>query len=222
MTDFREFLQNHSASFEPMFRPGLTQANTIPIDLSSASYDFNGLDEAALDQAIADIISDGSALAAVGGYLEKRSVYRATDLFDGDQKRCIHVGVDVFIAAASPLFLPFAGVVHSFANRQLSGDYGPVIIMKHDLDGFEFHSLYGHLSESSLEGLFEGKAIVQGEKFAEVGARPLNGNWPPHLHFQFIRDMQGKQGDYPGVARLEEIDFFKQNCPDPTGIILSA
>ena len=221
MIDFSDFLQNRKVAFQPMFHPGLTLANTIPIDLSSANDEFNGLDEAALDQAIVDKIAAGNALAAVGGYLENRSVYRETELFDGDQQRCIHVGVDVFIAVGTPIFLPLTGVVHSIANRQVSGDYGPVIIIKHELEGVEFHSLYGHLMESALQDLFEGKAIAQGEKIAEVGARPLNGNWPPHLHFQFIRDMQGKQGDYPGVARPAEIEFYQQNCPDPTDLILS-
>jgi murein DD-endopeptidase MepM/ murein hydrolase activator NlpD len=111
--------------------------------------------------------------------------------------------------------------VHSFANRQVWGDYGPVIILRHELEGVEFHSLYGHLSEISLEGLSSGKQIAAGEAFAHIGARPFNGNWPAHLHFQLIRDMQGHHGDYPGVVCRADLEFYRQNCPDPTRLLVA-
>jgi hypothetical protein len=46
-----------------------------------------------------------------------------------------------------------------------------------------------------------------------------NGNWPPHLHFQLIRDMQGWKGDYPGVAKFSERQQWLDNCPDPDTIL---
>jgi hypothetical protein len=49
----------------------------------------------------------------------------------------------------------------------------------------------------------------------------VNGNWPPHLHFQLIRDMQGKRGDYPGVVRADELAFYRDNCPDPMALLVS-
>ena len=173
-----------------------------------------------LDQAILQKLAAAGAIAGVGGYLENRSVYRDTELFQGDEERCIHVGVDVFMPARTTLYAPFDGEVQSFANRQLSGDYGPVIILRHRLDDFEFHSLYGHLSEDSLDGLSAGKIFAAGEKLADIGPRPFNGNWPPHLHFQLIRDMQNNRGDYPGVVRPADLDFYQQNCPDPSALLV--
>jgi hypothetical protein len=41
-----------------------------------------------------------------------------------------------------------------------------------------------------------------------------NGNWPPHLHFQLIIDMQGMKGDYPGVCKFSERERYLANCPD--------
>ncbi|RYZ44700.1 MAG: peptidase M23, partial [Chitinophagaceae bacterium] len=38
--------------------------------------------------------------------------------------------------------------------------------------------------------------------------------WPPHLHFQIIKDMHGWKGDYPGVCRFSEKEAYLQNCPD--------
>ena len=190
------------------------------MDLSSSNREFDGLGEAEMDLAILEKLASADAVAGVGGYLENRSVYKDTDLFQGDEERCIHIGVDVFMPAGTVVYAPLDGEVQSFANRQVYGDYGPVIILRHRLDDFEFHSLYGHLSESSLEGLSEGRTFGAGEAVAEIGPRPVNGNWPPHLHFQLIRDMQGYHGDYPGVVRPLDLDFFRENCPDPSGLIV--
>ena len=207
-------------AFHPMFEPVLTAENCVYMELSSANNTFEGLSESEIDAEVFNRIDDAGAIAGVGGYLENRSVYRETELFQGDEERCIHIGLDVFMPAGTPIFSPLAGEVQSFANRQVSGDYGPVIILRHRLGDFEFHSLYGHLTEASLEGLYDGKSISSGEKIAEIGPRPVNGNWTPHLHFQLIQDMQDYHGDYPGVVRPADLEFFKQNCPDPSMLII--
>jgi hypothetical protein len=41
-----------------------------------------------------------------------------------------------------------------------------------------------------------------------------NGNWPPHLHFQVIKDIRIKDGDYPGVCATSEKKKYLTNCPD--------
>ncbi len=204
-----------------MFDPPLTADNTIYMELSGSSQDLEDLDDASLDAAIFSRISRAGAIAGVGGYLENRSVYAATELFQGDTERCIHIGVDVFMPAGTPVHAPLEGVVHSFANRRVRGDYGPVIILAHELDGAVFHSLYGHLDEASLNGLSEGAAVASGAQVARIGPRPVNGDWTPHLHFQLIRDMQGIRGDYPGVVRADEVSFYRANCPDPTPLLIN-
>ena len=217
---FAEFLDHNRNVFVPLFDPGLTRDNSIHMDLSRSNREFNGLVENDLDQAILQKIAAAGAIAGVGGYLENRSVYSGTELFKGDEERCIHIGVDVFMPAGTVLHAPLDGVVQSFANRQVSGDYGPVIILHHRLDDFEFHSLYGHLSEDSLDGLSDGKHFAAGDELARIGPRPVNGDWPPHLHFQLIHDMQNYHGDYPGVIRPAEIEFYRQNCPDPSALLV--
>ena len=220
--NFSELLQRQHQAFAPVFDPALTRSNCVSMDLSSSSREFDDLDERSMDAAIERKIEAAGAVAGAGGYLENRSLYRETELFQGDAERCIHVGVDVFMPAGSAIFAPLDGIVHSFANRQVDGDYGPVIILRHELEGVGFHSLYGHLNEASLDGLSEGATIRKGELLARIGARPANGNWPPHLHFQLIEDMQGKRGDYPGVVRPGELDFYRRNCPDPTPLLVAA
>lgn len=214
------FINSNRSAFAPMFHPALTADNTLRMDLSTSNHEFNGLSEAELDAAILHKLANAGAIAGVGGYLEKRAMYKDTDLFQGDEERSIHIGVDVFMPAGTAVYAPLDGEVQSFANRQVYGDYGPVIILRHRHDDFEFHTLYGHLSEASLAGLHESKAVSAGEKIAQLGPRPVNGNWPPHLHFQLIEDMQGYRGDYPGVVRPAELEFFRQNCPDPMALIV--
>lgn len=218
--ELESLIRRQRDAFMPMFKPALTAGNTIYMELSANGNAFDGLDEAGMDAAVFARIDAGGAIAGVGGYLENRSVYKGTELFQGDAERCIHIGVDVFMPAGTSLYAPLDGEVHSFANRQVYGDYGPVIILRHRLGDFEFHSLYGHLTEASLDGLQTGQAIAAGERVAAIGPRPLNGNWTPHLHFQLVADMQGKEGDYPGVVRPDELEFYRRNCPDPMPLLV--
>lgn len=99
------------------------------------------------------------------------------------------------------------------------GDYGPTIILEHNQNGVTFHTLYGHLSLESLHAIKVGEEIKAGQKFCWIGNNTVNGGWTPHLHFQVIRDMQDKRGDYPGVAHEKDLGFYRANCPDPSPLI---
>lgn len=156
----------------------------------------------------------------VGGYLENRTVYDLSPLFNkGEEPRRLHLGVDIWSDAGTPIYAPLAGKVHSFKDNNNYGDYGPTIILEHDLDGLTLYSLYGHLNRKCLVGLYPGKSIALGEEIALFGAPTVNGRWPPHLHFQLMFDMQGKSGDYPGVCRFSEMEQYRSNIPDPEIIL---
>ena len=216
-----QLVAQHFESFAPLFDPPLTSSNTIELVLSAAGNRFDGMSDAELDAAMFARIESAGAVAGVGGYLEDRAVYRDTDLFQGDAERSIHIGVDVFMPAGTAIYVPLDGSIQSFANRQVHGDYGPVIILRHEIDGFAFHTLYGHLSEASLDRLVEGGRVTRGERLGAIGSRPRNGNWTPHLHFQLIQDIGDWRGDYPGVVRRDELDFYRANCPNPMPLLLS-
>ena len=216
-----ELILRQRDRFVPMFDPPLTQTNTLAIDLSDSNHEFDGLSGSQWDRAIENKIERAGAVAAVGGYLERRSLYADTPNFEGDEERNVHIGLDVFMSAGSRIHAPLAGEIYCFANRQLAGDYGPVIVLSHELDGISFYSLYGHLAEVSLQGLERGMPVAAGAPFAEIGERPRNGDWTPHLHFQLIHDLQGRDDDYPGVAHARDIDFYRINCPDPGLLVVS-
>lgn len=159
----------------------------------------------------------------IGGYNELRNVYSRSSLFDasgyGDEPRRLHVGTDIWGPAGTPVYAFMGGRVHSFGFSEKPGDYGATLILLHQLDGFEFHTLYGHISLKDIEKITPSQYVVRGERIGHLGQPEENGYWPPHLHFQVIVDMQLKRGDYPGVCRYSEKDKYLQNCPDPDLIL---
>jgi murein DD-endopeptidase MepM/ murein hydrolase activator NlpD len=95
------------------------------------------------------------------------------------------------------------------------------MILAHELAGQPFYTLYGHLSRSFLAGLTPGQSLVAGEAFAQVGPYPENGDWPPHLHFQLMTDLQGRCGDFSGVCSRQQQQAYALICPDPNLILKS-
>jgi murein DD-endopeptidase MepM/ murein hydrolase activator NlpD len=144
---------------------------------------------------------------------------RAVAVDNEQEPRRLHLGVDIWGPAGTKVMAPLSGIVHSFAFNNNDSDYGATIILTHNLDGVGFHTLYGHLSLNSLKNLYEGQHVSKGEVIAEFGMRFENGNWPPHLHFQIIADMQNWKGDYPGVCRFSERMQWLAGCPDPNIIL---
>lgn len=162
-------------------------------------------------------LSDAAAKYGVGGYNEHRTIYSRSKVFDtpdGREPRRLHLGVDIWGPPYTKVMTPLNGIVHSFAFNNAFGDYGTTIILTHNLDGESFHTLYGHLSLNSIKNIQEGDAVKKGDVIAEFGIPFENGQWPPHLHFQIIKDMQGMKGDYPGVCAFSEREKYLANCPN--------
>ena len=161
-----------------------------------------------------------NAFIGIGGYDENRIIYRHRQHFTKEENpRCIHLGTDIWTDAGDPVYAPLDREIHSFTFNDQYGDYGPTIILKHKLEETIFYTLYGHLSLDSLDGLFEGKRILSGEKIASIGDYPTNGDWTPHLHFQIIADMSVYKGDFPGVCSLQDREYYLSVCPDANLIL---
>ncbi|MEO7310390.1 MAG: peptidoglycan DD-metalloendopeptidase family protein [Chitinophagaceae bacterium] len=173
-------------------------------------------DTTAFSNYITGHLQQASALYGIGGYNELRSVYARSNVFDGaDEPRRLHLGIDIWGAAGTPVFAPLDGIVHSFAFNGHFGDYGATIILQHQLEGIIFHTLCGHLSLASIGCLAIGEPIDAGVQIATFGIPEENGHWPPHLHFQLVIDMLGMMGDYPGVCKYSEREKWLANSPDP-------
>ena len=159
-------------------------------------------------------LANEKATFGIGGYNENRTLYSRSNLFDAAQARTLHLGVDIWGPAGTPIHAPMGGMVHSFAFNNNFGDYGATIILQHNLDTTAFYTLYGHLSLADLTDMRVGKFVTRGEAIAHFGNAEENGNWPPHLHFQIIEDIGLWEGDYPGVCSLDDAEKFLKNCPD--------
>lgn len=193
------------------------------IDLSEDNEALKMLDLTQPDicQAYVDkVLQQANAKVAYGGYLECRGLYKGNHHFNAATFRNIHLGVDFWCEAGTKVLCPIDGEVHSFQNNATVGDYGPTIILKHNVVGNTFYTLYGHLSLESLDGLFIGKAFKKGETLGSLGTPDINVNYAPHLHFQIISDMENKKGDYPGVCAAKDLAFYQNNCPDPSLLFL--
>ena len=221
----------HYAPVVP-FSPGGDKL--LPLDFTAAN---NQLTTAVLQDTKLFIeyinrqLDNAGARYGIGGYAEHRTVYSRSKIFDaleasrtgqdldGAEPRRLHLGTDIWGKPHTAVMAPLDGIVHSFAFNGALGDYGSTIILTHQVGGIPFHTLYGHLSLSSIKNLQEGQLFRKGEVFAEFGIPFENGQWPPHLHFQIITDLQGWEGDYPGVCKYSEKQIWLSNCPDPDLIL---
>nr|WP_294943546.1 peptidoglycan DD-metalloendopeptidase family protein [uncultured Mucilaginibacter sp.] len=189
------------------------------LDLTSANTEL-GPDMVADTEAFSNYINQklaqNNCRYAIGGYMEHRTIYARSAHFDtADEPRRLHLGVDIWGDAGTPVYAPLAGIIHSFQDNDNFGDYGPTIILQHNLDGFNLYSLYGHLSRTSLAGLAVGRHIEANQHIATLGDATENGHWPPHLHFQLMLDIADAKGDYPGVGKYSEKELLLQNIPNP-------
>ena len=216
-------LLNYQQQFGPVLPFNLNADFVCPLDFSNqnallANQDLENT--AQFNAFIQEMLQQQQATIGIGGYLENRIIYRRSQLFAHDlSHRSIHLGIDIWAEAGTPVLAPLAGVVHSFRDNAHFGDYGPTVILRHTLENFKFFTLYGHLSRQSLAHLQTGDLFLKGQAIGTIGAFPENGDWPPHLHFQVITNMLGLQGDFPGVCSVADQLKYAQLCPDPNLIL---
>lgn len=219
--EFSQFLSSLTQKFTPIINPSFKREDFVALDLSSsnAQLDIRILqDPEAHHKQIQAFLKSNNGKVAYGGYLEQRKLYDRSEYFQAtnpEQKRNIHLGMDLWCEARTAVMSPLDGKMHSFQENTHFGDYGPTIILQHTIGNHSFYTLYGHLSKESLEGKKVGQVIKAGQTIAWLGTSNVNGNYAPHLHFQVINDLEGKKGDYPGVCSKARLGFYKDNCPDP-------
>jgi 4-aminobutyrate aminotransferase-like enzyme/Ser/Thr protein kinase RdoA (MazF antagonist) len=159
-----------------------------------------------------------------GGYREDRRWYDG-DAFatsDPNERRTVHVGIDVWHPAGEPVHAPFAGVIEACAHRPDRYDFGGIVILRHETDhGVPFFTLYGHLSRDSGATPVPGTVVAAGQRIGVLGDESENGGWPPHLHFQLNTTLLGMGTEMNGVAAASELDVWESICPDPNVILRS-
>ena len=220
----REWLEQNRGDIHKMVRPATPDAASdaapIVFDFSVASLDLDA-DSIAVpghaDEAIWKACGDR---VGIGRWNEPRLAYTgsAYETTSGE-RRTVHIGVDLFRPAGTPVHAPFDGNVHSFCVHHDAYDYGGCVLLEHTPEGAPpFWTLYGHLSHESVGRLSIGQHIKGGEAFVQLGAFEENGGWVPHLHFQIVTDRLDMEGTFPGVAAPGQLDTWLSLSPSPAAL----
>lgn len=205
-------------------------ANLFPFDLKTEKHITVSMKEGAKgNELIADQVAYGvwlndrieteGAKYAIGLYGEDRDCYTTANFVDtaSGEPRSVHLGLDLFVPAETPLHAPLAGKVFSVHDNAGALDYGPTIILEHTLpdSGTVFYTLYGHLARKSLSMVRVGEIVEAGQQIGLIGDITVNGGWAPHLHFQIMTTMLGNSHDFPGACEASRWDVWKTICLDP-------
>jgi murein DD-endopeptidase MepM/ murein hydrolase activator NlpD len=220
---FEEIIRKYADKIKNVVAFDPVQDQLLPLDFTASNTELTDdilADTDRFSEWVTEKLHRHNAKYGIGGYNEHRTIYGRSSHFDlNEEPRRLHLGIDIWGPAETPVYNFYDAVVQSFAFNDNFGDYGATIILQYQLDGVTFFALYGHLSLASLQGLSKGQFIEAGKQFATFGVKEENGHWPPHLHFQLIFDLQGMEGDYPGVCQFSKRDFYLSNCPDPAAIL---
>ncbi len=207
------------AHWHPVLPPSVLAQPGLQLDLSGTNPALASVavdDAEAFGQWIGQRIAAADCQWAIGGYGEHRGLYSMSPLFgDEGPARSVHLGVDCWLPAGTEVYATRDGRVHSTANNARFGDYGPTIILAHETASGPLHSLYGHLAPESLTLTRPGQTVSAGQHIGWLGEPRVNVGWPPHLHFQLIRDMGQYHGDFPGVCAAQDREQWLSRCPDP-------
>jgi len=218
------WIDSARGSFAPVIGVPLDAAPMGSLSVEAAATPRNPFDMTHAEAATLGSDRFGPDDIWLGYYREPRLVYTAPAFRKGPWKssnrRTVHMGVDVFAPAGTPVSAPLAGQVAFTENRTGSLDYGGMVILKHETpSGDVFHTLYGHLDPDSIVGLEEGQEIAAGAVFAQFGAADCNGGWAPHLHFQLAYTLSCMGTDWPGVADPDELYLWEAICPNPAALL---
>lgn len=202
----------------PLFSPDVAQSASIALLTEGQLPDMPAFSDRAFDS----WFSAQAVPYGLGLYGEKRSVYETPQFADAasPERRTVHLGIDVFAPALTPVHAPLRGrVAHVTYNADLL-DYGNTLILVHDADGVPFYTLYGHLAGTLPTLLAVGDPVEPGQLIAHLGDWHENGGWAAHIHFQVMTDMlEQHSGNFFGVGHESLWDVWQAICVDPNLIM---
>ncbi len=217
------WLHGNRGAFAPVLGRNLTDVPTASISVNGSTMPRNPLDLSEREAACLTGADDVDAWE-VGFYAEPRLIYTGeffrSGPYEADDRRSIHIGVDLFAPAGTPVYAPLAGTVHAVSNSPDRFDYGGVVILSHETpDGDCFHTLYGHLDPAVTGQIAIGDTIEAGASFATLGAQAANGGWQPHLHFQLSVKPEAEDVIWVGVANPDDLDYHLAVFPNPASLL---
>lgn len=218
------WLERERGNFAPLMGQSIADAPMGSLSVEESSWPQNPFHMPLEEAARVGEEFDDHGRIWLGYYHEPRLIYAEPAFRKGPWKasdrRTVHLGVDVFTKAGTPMFAPLRGEVFVVEYRAGHLDYGGVIILRHQTpEGDTFYTLYGHLDPEFLDRLTVGQVIEQGEEFCRFGDPSMNGGWAPHVHFQLALTTEGIEADWPGVGDPDEMYLWRAVCPNPVALL---
>ncbi len=209
---------SEKVDIQPVFK-GLS-GDPFVVDLSVGSPVFNEVD--ILDQhafqAWLEVKMQGRFTWGLASYLEDRQTILSQYPQMREEERYFHLGLDIIVDLATPLYAPLDAVVQESYYEEGEGNYGGNVLLRHDSPYFEtFYSIYGHLNKELLPDV--GAAFKAGEVFARIGDFHENGNWFYHTHLQVITQKGYDEGWVSkGYCAANDLAVMDSICPSPLSL----
>jgi murein DD-endopeptidase MepM/ murein hydrolase activator NlpD len=201
----------------PVFLPEINAGRSLSLPTGGQRPDMPAFSDRAFDT----WFTAQDVPYGLGLYGENRTIYASDQFADkaSHERRTVHLGIDVFAPAGTPVHAPFAGKVRHLTYNADPLDYGHTLILEHD-GPVPFYTLYGHLGGSLPKLLHLGDRVSPGQTIAHLGDWPENGGWAAHLHFQIMTSLLDQtEGNFYGVGHAGIWDVWSQICPDPNLIL---
>ncbi len=219
-----DYLAQQRGNFAPLMGQDLSTCPMGSLAVEHSTTPENPFDLAGPEAAVIGADITRTDPVWLGYYGEPRLIYTAPFFNIGpwraSDRRTVHMAVDGFAPAGTPLLAPLAGIVETVENRAAHLDYGGMVILRHETpQGRVFFTLYGHLDPQSIAALSKGDPVAKGAEFATLGAPDCNGGWAPHVHFQLALTTAGMGADWPGVADPDDWAFWQEICPNPAALM---
>jgi murein DD-endopeptidase MepM/ murein hydrolase activator NlpD len=202
----------------PMFLPDIVQSPTLALLTEGQHPDMPAFSDRAFDAWFAA----RGVRYGLGSYGERRQVYETAQFADAasPERRSVHLGIDVFVPAGTPVYAALPGVVTHVTYNADPLDYGHTLIVQHDAGGVPFYTLCGHLGGSLPSLLKVDDTVVPGQLIGHLGDWHENGGWAPHLHVQIMTDMLDQRGgNFFGVGHPSLLDIWTAILLDPNLIL---
>lgn len=206
----------HDLQIYPLFGQAL-KGEPFILDLSIETVGpdrFATTDYPSFQREIFSLLEEAGASWGIGPYLENRGGLLAQYPGMVSEKRFFHAGLDIIVPPGLPLFAPLGGVVHATEVDGGTGNYGGLVVIKHQIAGAIFYSLYGHLSTQ-----FEvepGEPLIAGQRFGTIGEDEDSGGWFTHTHLQILTEPAMAEGlMFKGYVSAEDLPRIDTLFPSP-------
>jgi 4-aminobutyrate aminotransferase-like enzyme/Ser/Thr protein kinase RdoA (MazF antagonist)/murein DD-endopeptidase MepM/ murein hydrolase activator NlpD len=197
----REWLAKNSPTAAVLPPHDLRKGKCLVFDLSVGST-LLGANPAEAAEPVATpkiraALHDANVSVGIGCYNEPRPFYSSA-LFSGssnptDERRTIHLGIDLFTDPGTPIAAPFDATVHAVSNNTAPLDYGPVVILKHHIRGIDSSNVVDSSAQSVISTRHSGRsprseelrAIATGSRdeslFLSGKPHPTSNHPPSHF-----------------------------------------